>query len=241
MGQAIPEQNSHETLSTASTNPTPPQGGAPLPLREDRQSIVPEAASEHSEQISLLQTPEKADPSSNCQTGVTEKVNSRTSTGPRTPGGKRRSKHNAIRHGIFADIVLTGEPFRESLEDHIELLEKLREDIQPFGALEEVLVEQLAFEFLRLGRLYKADMLVAPRVFKSVEKDLKENDSSAFSLVDREGEAMGIRKELASELLLRYGNSVSKQIHRILDRLERLQRMRKGQPVPPQIDVNISQ
>jgi hypothetical protein len=157
------------------------------------------------------------------------------------PEGRRRAKHNAIRHGIFADFVLTGEPFRESLEDYTRLLEKLREDIQPVGALEEVLVEQLTFEFLRLGRLYKADMQVTPRVFKRVEKDLKENASSAFSLVDREEEAMGIRKELASEVLLRYGNSVNKQIHRILDRIERLQRMRKGQPLPPKIDVNISQ
>ena len=100
------------------------------------------------------------------------------------------------------------------------------EDIRPVGALEEVLVQQLAFEFLRLGRLYKADVQVAPRGFKRVEQDL--NHSVGF---DAKGEAMDIRKELASELLLGYGNSVSKQIHRILDRLERLQRMRKGQPV----------
>jgi hypothetical protein len=47
--------------------------------------------------------------------------------------------------------VLTGEPFRESLEDYTRLLKGLREDIQPVGALEEVLVEQLAFEFLLLA------------------------------------------------------------------------------------------
>ena len=82
---------------------------------------------------------------------------------------------------------------------------------------------------------------MAAGVFKCVEKDLTEAHSSVFDFVDRKGEAIVIRKELASELLLPYGNSVSKQIHRILDRLERLQRMRKGQPVPPQINVNISQ
>jgi hypothetical protein len=33
---------------------------------------------------------------------------------------------------------------------------------------------------------------------------------------------------------------VSREIDRILNRLERLQQMRKGQPLPPQLDANIS-
>lgn len=161
-------------------------------------------------------------------------------TGPRTKAGKERSRYNAVQHGIFANIVLTGAPFRESLEDYTRLLEQLREDVQPVGALEQILVEELAFEFLRLGRYYKADVQVAPRLFERIEKDLKEDSSSIFDLVDPKKEAMAVRKQLASELLLRYGNNVSKQIFRILDRLERLQRMRKGQPVPPQVDIKIS-
>jgi Transposase IS116/IS110/IS902 family len=127
--------------------------------------------------------------------------------------------------------VLTGEPFRESVEDYTRLLERLHEDLDPVGALEEVLVERLAFELLRVGRLYKADVQVAPRVFKQLEAELKKNAPSAFNLDDKVGETIVIRRELASELLLRYGNAVSNQIHRILDRLERLQRMRRGQPV----------
>ncbi len=44
----------------------------------------------------------------------------------------------------------------------------------------------------------------------------------------------------ASDRLLRYETHLSREIDRILNRLERLQRMRKGQPLPPQVDVNIS-
>ena len=40
--------------------------------------------------------------------------------------------------------------------------------------------------------------------------------------------------------LLRYETHISREIDRIPNRLERLQRMRKGQPLPPQVDVNIS-
>jgi hypothetical protein len=181
-----------------------------------------------------------SDPSAKSQTEVTEELHSRSSTGPRTVEGKRRAKHNAIKHGLFADIVLTGEPFRESRENYFRLLESLREDIQPVGALEEVLVDQLAFEFLRLGRLYRADVQVAPLVFKQLEADLKKDAPSLFNPADEVGETIVIRRELSSELLLRYGNAVSNQIHRTLDRLERLQRTRRGQPVAPRIDVNLS-
>jgi hypothetical protein len=93
---------------------------------------------------------------------------------------------------------------------------------------------------LRLGRLHKADVQVAPRVFKQLEADLRKDAPSVFGLADKVGETIVIWRELASELRLPYGNAVSNQIHRILDRLERLQRMRRGQPVAPRIDVNLS-
>jgi hypothetical protein len=37
-----------------------------------------------------------------------------------------------------------------------------------------------------------------------------------------------------------YETHLSREIDSILNRLERLQRMRKGQPLPPQLDVKIS-
>src|ERR1700685_2374926 len=74
-------------------------------------------------------------------------------TGRRTEEGKQRAKHNARQHGIFADHVLTAEPFRESVPDFQKLLRSLCEAIQPANALEQALVEMLAFEFLRLGRV----------------------------------------------------------------------------------------
>jgi hypothetical protein len=180
------------------------------------------------------------DPSAKNRTEVTEEVHSRTSAGPRTAKGKQRSKQNAVKHGLFADIVLAGEPFRELLEDYTRLLEGLREYFRPVGALEDVIVEQLAFEFLRLGRLYKADVRVAPQVFRRLEADLRKEEPSTLDFADRVGEALVIRRQVASELLLRYGNSVSNQIHRLLDRLDRLQKTRLGQPVAPRIDVHLS-
>jgi hypothetical protein len=143
------------------------------------------------------------------------------STGPRTPQGKRRSRHNAVRHGIFADMVLTSEPFRESTHDYDRLLEALVGAIKPKNALQQTLVEMLAFEFLRLSRIYKVDAQIAPRMFENVQKSLAENSPSLITeYIDRKREIIVVQKQLDPELLLRYGSVVSKHIHRILDRLE---------------------
>ena len=42
-----------------------------------------------------------------------------------------------------------------------------------------------------------------------------------------------------SDRLIRYEAHLSREIDRTLNQLERLQRMRKGQPLPPRLDVNI--
>jgi hypothetical protein len=121
-------------------------------------------------------------------------------------GPKRRSNLNAIKHGILADIVIPGEPFRESIEAYNRLHEHFGEDIQPVGTVEEVEVEHLVFEYLRMTRFYRADVQVAPRVFKWIEDGLKEGDTTIFSFEDPKKAAVGVRKEFGSELLLRYGN-----------------------------------
>ena len=78
----------------------------------------------------------------------------RKATGPRTPQGKERSKHNAIIHGIFSKaVVLKG----ESQADFDALLSALYQDRQPEGALEEILVNKLAVLWWRLRRVWTAE------------------------------------------------------------------------------------
>jgi hypothetical protein len=78
----------------------------------------------------------------------------RGSTGPRTAQGKGRSKNNALKHGIFAKVVvLPG----ESPAEFDALLNGLRNDFQPVGTLEEVLVEKLSALLWRNRRLFVAE------------------------------------------------------------------------------------
>jgi hypothetical protein len=75
-------------------------------------------------------------------------------TGPRSPEGKERSKHNALRHGIFSEvIVLPG----ESSDEYESLLTGLSEALKPEERLEKLLVEKLAMLAWRHRRLLQAE------------------------------------------------------------------------------------
>ncbi len=145
--------------------------------------------------------------------------------GPRTPDGKQRTKYNAIRHSIFADIVFKGDALKESEDDYRRLLDGLRDAFQPANALEEVLVEDLAFAFLRRSRVYKAEGHVVPLLFERVGDACTKD--TCLLVPEKE-------REVASpELVFRYDTSLDRQIERKLNQLERLRRIRLGQPVPP--------
>ncbi len=67
--------------------------------------------------------------------------NSRRSTGPRTRTGKAESKMNAMKHGLLAaDLVVRD----ENPVEFAGVLEKLVDDFQAQGPLEEQLVERVA-------------------------------------------------------------------------------------------------
>lgn len=78
----------------------------------------------------------------------------RAGGGPKTEQGKDRTRLNALRHGLFSKLSLLKS---ESRADFNALYNGLREDRQPVGALEEMLVSKLASDFWRLRRLSIAE------------------------------------------------------------------------------------
>jgi len=74
-------------------------------------------------------------------------------------------------------------------------------------------------------------------ILKQLEKALEEDDAQRVAYKTSGAVIPGAE---ISDRLMRYETHLSREIERILNRLERLQRMRRGQPVPPQVDVNIS-
>jgi hypothetical protein len=85
---------------------------------------------------------------------VSSRRNGALSRGPRTPGGKRRSAHNAIRHGLLARCVVleneSEEAFRTVLEEHLACFD-VREGV-PFG-----MVEEMVSAYWRLRRLWAVE------------------------------------------------------------------------------------
>ncbi len=84
--------------------------------------------------------------------------NAKKSTGPRTNEGKAAVHLNALRHGLCSHIPLM---HHEAEDETIPLLEALRDENQPVGANEEILVYQMAehFYFQRRAGLLLAEEL----------------------------------------------------------------------------------
>jgi hypothetical protein len=126
----------------------------------------------------------------------TNRTATRKATRPRTAQGKKRSKLNALKHGLFSKAVLLE---KESQTEYSSLLNGLLDDLQPEGKLESVLVENLAALLWRKRRLLQAE-----------NADVSENIT--FTEIDsmwkRSVEAWeGSRAAIASGGLLKYCNN----------------------------------
>jgi hypothetical protein len=75
--------------------------------------------------------------------------NAKHSTGPRTEAGKRRSRRNAIRHGLRAETVIDG---LEDAADYRAFERAIKSDYSPQTAIEGQLVSRLASLLWRLRR-----------------------------------------------------------------------------------------
>ena len=80
---------------------------------------------------------------------IANQKNSRRSTGPRTESGKRRSRRNAIRHGLTAETVID---ILEDPADYRAFERAIKSDYSPKTAIEGQLVTRLASLLWRLRR-----------------------------------------------------------------------------------------
>jgi hypothetical protein len=80
--------------------------------------------------------------------------NALKSTGPKTPEGKAAVRLNALRHGLLSkEILLPGED-EQALR---ELSEHLRDELQPVGELESLIVDRIISAYWRLLRLGRVE------------------------------------------------------------------------------------
>jgi len=144
--------------------------------------------------------------------------------GPRTPAGKARTKFNAVKTGIFATVMLTSDALGSGQIAYRELIAELKLSIRPRDRFEQMLVETLALQFLRLTRTYEADAAVAPILFRGVREKLDSDGFEARTGDTLREEPFGVGKLPAADLLMRYEAGIWRQIDRIMERLDRWRR-----------------
>ena len=191
---------------------------------------------------------EKAPPTVSLRKIEANRRNALRSTGPRTKRGKRFSRWNSLQHGLLLrDIVIPAGLGQKSFGEFRFLLEQLRRDLHPEGTLEEMLVEKIAACYWRFRRLIRSETGAVRKDMGRVPRDIL--PELAFR------EALGIKKPMTDEerdewieteeacryvpggdvvdKLLRYETTLERELYHALSQLERIQRRKNGEPVPP--------
>jgi hypothetical protein len=141
------------------------------------------------------------------------RANAQRSTGPTTAAGKRISSWNSLRHGLLSNRLIEFD--EQKKKQFSNLLESLQQDLEPVGALEQVLVEKIAHEYWRLGMATYYENQVLPGAYLDVQ-------------------GIGIAN------LIRYEAMINHQLFQAINQLERLQRLRQGETVLAPVTVQLS-
>lgn len=180
--------------------------------------------------------------------------NCRSSTGPKTAKGKIQSRMNAVKHGLRSSLVVVrGLQVRERTKDFQKLREQLYLELAPVGLGEEVLVERIV---TALWRIRRALMAESGEIVLSVDGGhwkRKECEPEMFQrsfrgfhdpVVEMEEAARQSGEVLPSlaglDKILRYEATVERQLYRAMNQLERLQRRRNWEQVPPLLAMDVS-
>lgn len=175
--------------------------------------------------------------------------NAARSTGPRTEEGKRASRLNATKHGLFSEGAFV--PTLDRREDWEQFREGLRASLQPVGALESLLVEQVIAAAWRLARVVRIDrdmMDVEQRWSNLVSggPPLPMDGRSPEDAVDSEPRLSSGPVRLPSVerfgQIVRYEAHLHRQFMQCLHELQRVQARRAGttEGVPSAVDVVLS-
>jgi hypothetical protein len=136
--------------------------------------------------------------------------NAQHSTGPKTEAGKAQSRRNALKHGIHAANMFV---YGENPSEYQELLDALREDLAPQGALEELLVEKIAICVWRGKRVLRCEGGLVRALADYSEEKMRDH------------RALPISSDYL-DCVLRYDSTMQRQLSSTLSQLERLQRAR---------------
>jgi hypothetical protein len=156
------------------------------------------------------------------------RTNAQQSTGPKTEEGKKRAALNAMRHGLTGHIIVLPS---EDLAEYKRHTQRFFDEFKPQGALEEQLVQTVSDTAWRLNRV------------PAVEANILSLGINRHKRHIRTGEPE-IRVALAAAVTVRnqsqalanisiYEQRLSRQFHRALDELRKVQAERRATETKP--------
>ncbi len=149
--------------------------------------------------------------------------NAQLSTGPKTPEGKAKIAGNAVRHGLTARKVVT---YREIRAGFRRLLAEMRDAFDPADAVEEQMVERIALCYWRLRRAAIAETALYNTYTASNPTVFETEQALPF-----------LRVPDSMTTLSRYEASLDQSLRRATVMLERRQARRRGEVVPPALEI----
>lgn len=160
------------------------------------------------------------------------RANARKSTGPTSEKGKAVSRSNAVKHGLQAELlVLPG----EDKEVFNSLCDRVFDEVQPVGMLEEKLAEEIAISFWRLRRARLAEA----GIYRSSLNEEYTDEYFPLGL----GNSF-ILNSVSADLFgkyVRYEKSIENSLYRAIENLKRHQAERvnatNDDPVINEIDA----
>jgi hypothetical protein len=169
--------------------------------------------------------------------------NALKSTGPRTPGGKKRVSRNATRHGFFSKwLLIQGRDGNESKQEYDDFCAGVQDHYSPVGWLEELWAEKIVVWSWRLRRLIRFESGQIPLALARHSYDLRQSKADELAepesapLSDPEIDAMTDHLFLPEkedlDKLLRYEAMINRQLNHAMGELERVQTRRKGETTP---------
>lgn len=155
--------------------------------------------------------------------------NCRLSTGPISAQGKRAASRNAVKWGVFSELVVLADEDQKMFDG---FARRVMTDLHPVGALETSLADLIIACLWRWRRLHgiEAGLLTMYRTYEGADRGL----ATAFAHDASQMDSLG--------RLTRYETALERRFLRLLHELQRLQAVRAGANVPPPavVDVDVS-
>ena len=140
--------------------------------------------------------------------------NAKLSTGPKSKAGKQRSARNAIKHGLFTDVLLLPDEDGEALAA---LTNNLHADFRPVTHMQAYVIDRLAMLIWRERRLAKAEISETIALQRAAPFRQSVYDANAESVMRTDAHAKAGTLDLARQLLIgRYQTMLTNQIERTL-------------------------